>query len=47
MGTSPNFPQKPRDIPNTKRVVIRDCGHIPHLEFPAAFLAEWLPFLQQ
>jgi pimeloyl-ACP methyl ester carboxylesterase len=36
-----------RDIPNAKRAVIPDCGHIPHLEFPAAFLAELLPFLQQ
>ncbi|MGB8150741.1 MAG: alpha/beta hydrolase [Candidatus Cybelea sp.] len=42
-------PEAARDIPNAKRAVIMipDCGHIPHLEFPAAFLAEWLPFLQQ
>jgi pimeloyl-ACP methyl ester carboxylesterase len=34
-----------RDIPHAKRVVIPDCGHIPHLEHPAQFLAELLPFL--
>jgi pimeloyl-ACP methyl ester carboxylesterase len=34
-----------RDIPNAKRAVIPDCGHIPHLEFPDQFLAEFLPFL--
>jgi pimeloyl-ACP methyl ester carboxylesterase len=34
-----------RDIPHAKRVVIPDCGHIPHLELPAQFLAELLPFL--
>jgi pimeloyl-ACP methyl ester carboxylesterase len=26
------------------RVVIPDCGHIPHLEHPSQFLAELLPF---
>jgi pimeloyl-ACP methyl ester carboxylesterase len=34
-----------RDIPGVKRVVVPDCGHIPHLEFPEQFLAEFLPFL--
>jgi pimeloyl-ACP methyl ester carboxylesterase len=34
-----------RDIPHAQRVVIPDCGHIPHLEFPDRFLAELLPFL--
>jgi pimeloyl-ACP methyl ester carboxylesterase len=34
-----------RDIPDAKRVVIPDCGHIPHLEFPDQFVAELLPFL--
>jgi pimeloyl-ACP methyl ester carboxylesterase len=33
------------DIPRAKRVVVPDCGHIPHLEFPEEFLAEFLPFL--
>jgi pimeloyl-ACP methyl ester carboxylesterase len=33
------------DIPRAKRVVIPECGHIPHLEHPATFLAELLPFL--
>jgi pimeloyl-ACP methyl ester carboxylesterase len=33
------------DIPRGRDVVIPDCGHIPHLEQPAAFLAELLPFL--
>jgi hypothetical protein len=33
------------DIPRATRVVIPDCGHIPHLEHPAQFLAELLPFL--
>ena len=27
------------------RVVVPDCGHIPHLEHPGQFLAELLPFL--
>jgi pimeloyl-ACP methyl ester carboxylesterase len=35
-----------RDIPSAKRVVIPDCGHIPHLEFPAQFFTEFLPFLE-
>jgi pimeloyl-ACP methyl ester carboxylesterase len=34
-----------RDIPQAKRVVVPDCGHIPHLEFPDQFLAQFLPFL--
>ena len=34
-----------QDIPHAKRVVIPDCGHIPHLEYPNQFLAELLPFL--
>jgi pimeloyl-ACP methyl ester carboxylesterase len=34
------------DIPNAKRVVVPDCGHIPHLEHPDQFLAEFLPFLE-
>jgi pimeloyl-ACP methyl ester carboxylesterase len=34
-----------RDIPHVDRVVIPDCGHIPHLELPAQFLAQLLPFL--
>jgi pimeloyl-ACP methyl ester carboxylesterase len=34
-----------RDIPRATRVVIPDCGHIPHLEHPSQFLAELLPFL--
>jgi pimeloyl-ACP methyl ester carboxylesterase len=33
------------DIPNAKRVVIPECGHIPHLETPDQFLSEFLPFL--
>ena len=31
--------------PRATRVVIPDCGHIPHLEHPSQFLAELLPFL--
>jgi pimeloyl-ACP methyl ester carboxylesterase len=34
-----------RVIPKTIRVVIPDCGHIPHLETPDQFLAQLLPFL--
>jgi len=34
-----------RDIPRATRVVIPDCGHIPHLEVPDQFFAEFLPFL--
>jgi pimeloyl-ACP methyl ester carboxylesterase len=34
-----------RDIPNAKRVVIPECGHIPHIEHPAQFLDAFLPFL--
>jgi pimeloyl-ACP methyl ester carboxylesterase len=26
-------------------VVIPECGHIPHLEVPDQFLAQFLPFL--
>ena len=37
--------QAVRDIPRAERVVIPDCGHIPHLEFPDQFLAAFLPFL--
>jgi hypothetical protein len=33
------------DIPRATRVVIPECGHIPHLEHPGQFLAEFLPFL--
>ena len=35
-------------IPDIQRMVdrtIADCGHIPHLEIPDRFLAEFLPFL--
>jgi pimeloyl-ACP methyl ester carboxylesterase len=34
-----------QDIPRATRVVIPDCGHIPHLEFPSQFLTRLLPFL--
>jgi pimeloyl-ACP methyl ester carboxylesterase len=34
-----------RDIPRATRVVIPDCGHIPHLEFPDQFLGAFMPFL--
>jgi pimeloyl-ACP methyl ester carboxylesterase len=34
-----------RDIPNAKRVIIPECGHIPHIEFPEKFLDAFLPFL--
>ena len=33
------------DIPNARRVVVPDCGHIPHIEFPQRFLDAFLPFL--
>jgi pimeloyl-ACP methyl ester carboxylesterase len=33
------------DISRASRVVIPDCGHIPHLEQPGKFLAELMPFL--
>jgi pimeloyl-ACP methyl ester carboxylesterase len=32
-------------IPRATRVVVPDCGHIPHLEKPDQFLAEFLPFI--
>ena len=34
------------DIPRARHVVLPECGHIPHLEVPDAFLAELLPFLE-
>jgi pimeloyl-ACP methyl ester carboxylesterase len=34
-----------RDIPRATRVVVPDCGHIPHLEFPDQFLNAFMPFL--
>ena len=34
-----------RDIPRATRVVVPDCGHIPHLEFPDQFLSALMPFL--
>jgi pimeloyl-ACP methyl ester carboxylesterase len=34
-----------QDIPRATRVVIPDCGHIPHLEQPSQFLAQLIPFL--
>ncbi|MGB7052049.1 MAG: alpha/beta hydrolase [Acidimicrobiales bacterium] len=37
--------QAARAIPRAQRVVIPDCGHIPHLEFPDLFFAKFLPFL--
>lgn len=33
------------DIPDAKRVVVSDCGHIPHIEQPTQFLDAFLPFL--
>jgi pimeloyl-ACP methyl ester carboxylesterase len=36
-----------QDIPRATRAVIPECGHIPHLEHPAKFLAELLPFLAE
>ncbi len=33
------------DIPRATRVVVPDCGHIPHLEKPDQFLADFLPFI--
>jgi pimeloyl-ACP methyl ester carboxylesterase len=37
--------QAVRDIPRASRVVVPDCGHIPHLEAPDQFLSAFLPFL--
>jgi pimeloyl-ACP methyl ester carboxylesterase len=37
--------QAVHDLPHAERVVIPDCGHIPHLESPERFLAEFLSFL--
>jgi pimeloyl-ACP methyl ester carboxylesterase len=34
-----------QDIPRATRLVIPDCGHIPHLEFPSQLLSKLLPFL--
>jgi pimeloyl-ACP methyl ester carboxylesterase len=34
-----------RDIPQATRVVVPECGHIPHLEVFDQFLAAFLPFL--
>ncbi len=34
-----------QDIPRARAVVIPECGHIPHLEQPRKFFAEFLPFL--
>jgi pimeloyl-ACP methyl ester carboxylesterase len=34
-----------RDIPDARRVVVPECGHIPHIEQPAQFLEAFLPFL--
>jgi pimeloyl-ACP methyl ester carboxylesterase len=36
-----------QDIPRATRVVIPDCGHIPHLEQPSQFLAQLLLFLEE
>jgi pimeloyl-ACP methyl ester carboxylesterase len=35
-----------RDIPHARLAIVPDCGHIPHLEQPAAFFAALLPFLE-
>ena len=37
--------QAAHDIPRCERVVVPECGHIPHLETPDQFLAQFLPFL--
>ena len=48
---SPDYPRWARsaaaahDIPRATRVVIPECGHIPHLEVPDQFLGHLLPFL--
>lgn len=34
-----------QDIPRATRVVVPNCGHIPHLEVPEQFLTAFLPFL--
>jgi pimeloyl-ACP methyl ester carboxylesterase len=34
-----------REIPNASRVVIPECGHIPHIEHPSQFLEAFVPFL--
>src|SRR5258708_16175201 len=33
-------------IPNAKLVIIPDCGHVPPLEQPEAFLSAMIPFLK-
>lgn len=37
--------QAVRDIPQASRVVVPDCGHIPHLEAPDQFISAFHPFL--
>lgn len=39
------YPHPVRFIPNARRVVIPECGHIPHIEHPAQFLDAFMPFL--
>jgi len=39
--------QAARDIPHAEAVVIPDCGHIPHLEYPDAFRDALLKFLKE
>jgi pimeloyl-ACP methyl ester carboxylesterase len=36
-----------RDMPRAQRVVVPECGHIPHLEVPDRFLAALMPFLER
>jgi pimeloyl-ACP methyl ester carboxylesterase len=33
------------DIPRATRLVVLNCGHIPHLEQPGQFIAAFFPFL--
>jgi pimeloyl-ACP methyl ester carboxylesterase len=35
------------ELRHCPRAAIPECGHIPHLEHPAKFLAELLPFLDE
>ncbi|MCB9255844.1 MAG: alpha/beta hydrolase [Chitinophagales bacterium] len=36
-----------RDIPNSAKIIYENCGHVPQIEYPERFVADWKAFYHQ
>lgn len=36
-----------RDIPNSVKIIYENCGHVPQIEYPERFVADWKAFIKE